>query len=106
MFNLLYCIFEKHIVLEAVYVTAWVPCSILLNHVTLLGWGRGGIAAPGVRTVVCKEENKEKLSRNEYTLGGKQKAGPRWVVCPTHFPEEKLALRIKEDYFAYFMFSF
>jgi len=67
VFNLLYCIFEKHILLEVVYVTAWVPCSILLNHVTLLGWGKGGIALiQGVRIVVCKEENKEKLSRNDY----------------------------------------
>ena len=30
--------------------------------VVLLGWGRGGIAAPGVQIVVCKEENKEKLT--------------------------------------------
>ena len=28
------------------------------------------------------------------------------VVCPTHFPGQKLALKTKEDYFAYFMFSF
>lgn len=68
------------------YVTAWVPCSILLNHVTLLGWGRGGIAAPGVRIVVSKEENKEKLSRNEYNLGGKQKAGPGRVVSVLSAP--------------------
>ena len=72
MFNLLYRIFDKHILLSSV-VTAWVPCSIMLNHVTLLGWGRGGITAPGVRIVVCKEENKEKLSRNEYNYRGKQK---------------------------------
>ena len=32
--------------------------------------------------------------------------GPVRVVCPTYFSEEKLALRTKEDYFAYFMFSF
>ena len=73
MFNLLYGIFDKHILLKVVYVTAWVPCSIMLNHVTLLGWGRGGIAAPGFPIVVCKEENKEKLSRNEYNYSGKQK---------------------------------
>ena len=73
MFNLLYHIFDKHILLKVVYVTAWVPCSIMLNHVTLLGWGRGGIAAPGFPIVVCKEENKEKLSRNEYNYRGKQK---------------------------------
>ena len=68
MFNVLHCIFEKLILLEVVYVTAWVSCSILLNHVTSLGRGRGkgGISVPGVRIVVCKEENKEKLSRNEY----------------------------------------
>ena len=73
MFNLLYRIFDKHILLKVVYVTAWAPCFIMLNHVTLLGWGRGGIAASGVRIVVCKEENKEKLSRNEYNYRGKQK---------------------------------
>ena len=31
------------------------------------------MAVPGVRIVLSKEENKEKLSRNEYNLGGKQK---------------------------------
>ena len=72
---------------------------------TLLGWGRGGIAASGVRIVVCKEENKEKLSRNEYNYRGKQK-GQCGLSAPPIFSEEKLALRTKEDYFAYFMFSF
>ena len=59
--------------LEVVYVTAWVPCSILLNHVTFLGWGRGGIATPGGSDSCVQGRKQEKLSRNEYNYREKQK---------------------------------
>ena len=91
--------------LEVVYVTAWVPCSILLNHVTFLGWGRGGIAAPAGSDSCVQGRKQGKIEQKRVQLQRKTK-GPVRVICSTHFSEEKLALRTKEDYFAYFMFSF
>lgn len=96
MFTLLYCIiFDKHILLEVAYVTAWVPCSILLNHVTLLGWGFQGFGEQCAR-----KKTRRNWAETSTIREGNKRAGEGCLHHP--FSGEKDNF----ENFAYFMFSF
>ena len=100
MFNVLHCIFEKLILLEVCHSLGILfhiakPCDI-----AWAGPGEGrDIRSRGSDS--CEQGRKQgEIEQKRVQLGRKTK-GPGRLACPTHFPEEKLALRTKEDYFAY-----